>query len=233
MLSSLSSDVAGVSVCPPVALDSGVGLLCRLFEQWGQVPAGVLALTEWLLGDEESNDEAVTNEPSSLVRIRHVTQECAGICLWPRLRLELECVPRCIISDHLRLDLTSPLHKQHVHHLCLSRCTDSSGQTEIWLRFFVCTPMRAHLAWLHHQRHMSIPGVNKSLRDLTADTYWQLALLHCGTRTSQTAQRNSVTNLHYNGWHVLAMIPFKWKGWQMDVVAVTVLFSGATAGIVH
>ncbi|XP_030298445.1 thyroid adenoma-associated protein [Sparus aurata] len=62
----LSTDVAGVSVCPPVALDSGVGLLCRLFEQWGQVPAGVLALTEWLLGDEESNDEAVTDEPSSL-----------------------------------------------------------------------------------------------------------------------------------------------------------------------
>lgn len=85
MSSSLSSDVAGVSVCPPVALDSGVGLLCRLFEQWGQVPAGVLALTEWLLGDEESNDEAVTDEPSSLVRIRHVTQECAGICLRPRL----------------------------------------------------------------------------------------------------------------------------------------------------
>ncbi|XP_036980256.1 thyroid adenoma-associated protein isoform X2 [Acanthopagrus latus] len=62
----LGTDVAGVSVCPPVALDSGVGLLCRLFEQWGQVPAGVLALTEWLLGDEESNDEAVTDEASTL-----------------------------------------------------------------------------------------------------------------------------------------------------------------------
>lgn len=64
----LSSDVSGVSVCPPVALDSGVELLCRLFELWGQVPTGVLALTEWLLGDEEACDEAVSDEASSLVR---------------------------------------------------------------------------------------------------------------------------------------------------------------------
>ncbi|XP_044070655.1 thyroid adenoma-associated protein isoform X3 [Siniperca chuatsi] len=60
----LSTDVAGVFVCPPVALDSGVGLLCQLFELWRQVPAGVLALTEWLLGEEE--DAAVADEASSL-----------------------------------------------------------------------------------------------------------------------------------------------------------------------
>ncbi|KAK5908110.1 hypothetical protein CgunFtcFv8_016195 [Champsocephalus gunnari] len=62
----LSTDVTGASVCPPVALDAGVGLLCRLFELWGQVPAGALALTEWLLGDEEANYEAVAEEASSL-----------------------------------------------------------------------------------------------------------------------------------------------------------------------
>ncbi|XP_074531245.1 thyroid adenoma-associated protein [Halichoeres trimaculatus] len=56
--------VSGVSVCPPAALDSGVGLLCRLFELWGQVPAGVLALTEWLLGEEGGGEEA--EEVSSL-----------------------------------------------------------------------------------------------------------------------------------------------------------------------
>ncbi|XP_068183222.1 thyroid adenoma-associated protein [Antennarius striatus] len=60
---------AGVSVCPAVALDSGVGLLCRLFEVWGQVPVGVLTLTEWLLGDEDSSDGEVTDGPSSLVRV--------------------------------------------------------------------------------------------------------------------------------------------------------------------
>ncbi|XP_050932608.1 LOW QUALITY PROTEIN: thyroid adenoma-associated protein [Lates calcarifer] len=59
-------NMTGVSVCPPVAMDSGMGLLCRLFELWGQVPAGSLALTEWLLGDEEGSDEAVADEASSL-----------------------------------------------------------------------------------------------------------------------------------------------------------------------
>lgn len=73
MCSRLSSGVAGVSVCPPVALDSGVGLLCRLLELWGQVPAGVLALTEWLLGEEEDSDEADGDGASGLVRIFHVS----------------------------------------------------------------------------------------------------------------------------------------------------------------
>lgn len=66
--SRLSSGVAGVSVCPPVALDTGVGLLCRLLELWGQVPAGVLTLTEWLLGEEEDGDEADEDKASGLVR---------------------------------------------------------------------------------------------------------------------------------------------------------------------
>uniref|UniRef100_UPI0037E7F30F thyroid adenoma-associated protein n=1 Tax=Semicossyphus pulcher TaxID=241346 RepID=UPI0037E7F30F len=60
----LSTGVSGMSVCPPAALDLGVGLLCRLFELWGKVPAGVLALTEWLLGEEEGDEEA--EEASSL-----------------------------------------------------------------------------------------------------------------------------------------------------------------------
>lgn len=65
----LSSDVGDVSVCPPVALDSGVGLVCRLFELSGQVPAGILTLTQWLLGDEEDNEKAFS-DASSLVSIR-------------------------------------------------------------------------------------------------------------------------------------------------------------------
>ncbi|XP_076016993.1 thyroid adenoma-associated protein [Genypterus blacodes] len=62
----LSTDVAGVSVCPPVALDSAVKLLCRLFELWGQAPAGILALIEWLLGEEEGNNELQLEDASSL-----------------------------------------------------------------------------------------------------------------------------------------------------------------------
>lgn len=46
-----------------------MGLLCQLFERWGQVPEGVLALTEWLLGDEETKqEETAAEEASSLVQ---------------------------------------------------------------------------------------------------------------------------------------------------------------------
>ncbi|KAJ8418447.1 hypothetical protein AAFF_G00141560 [Aldrovandia affinis] len=53
LLHGRDADVAPISVCPPVALDLGVGLLCRLFQVWGQVPAGILQLTEWLVGEGE------------------------------------------------------------------------------------------------------------------------------------------------------------------------------------
>ncbi|XP_041722121.2 thyroid adenoma-associated protein [Coregonus clupeaformis] len=56
----LNTDVACVSVCPPVALDMGVGLLCQLFQLWGQVPTGILTLTEWLLGDVKGDQEQET-----------------------------------------------------------------------------------------------------------------------------------------------------------------------------
>ncbi|XP_057703664.1 thyroid adenoma-associated protein [Corythoichthys intestinalis] len=62
----ISADVAGVTVCPPVALDVGVRLLCHLFERWKQVPAGVIAVTEWLLGDEEGIEETGADDASIL-----------------------------------------------------------------------------------------------------------------------------------------------------------------------
>lgn len=84
--SRLSSGVAGVSVCPPVALDAGVGLLCHLLELWGQVPAGVLTLTEWLLGEEEDGDEADGDKASGLVRIKYLkeqfTQDSVVVCIY-------------------------------------------------------------------------------------------------------------------------------------------------------
>ena len=62
------ADVAGVSVSPSVALDQGVGALCGLLVAWGQERAGLVTLTEWLLGDEESTPETADEIPSSLVR---------------------------------------------------------------------------------------------------------------------------------------------------------------------
>lgn len=66
----VSTGAGRVSVCPPVALDSGLGLLCSLLRQGRQVPAGVLVLTEWLLGEEELPDQESSEELSSLVRTK-------------------------------------------------------------------------------------------------------------------------------------------------------------------
>lgn len=60
-------------MCPPAALDSGVELLCRLFGMWGQIQAGVLALIEWLLGEDEDGQDAAANEAASLVSFVHTT----------------------------------------------------------------------------------------------------------------------------------------------------------------
>ncbi|XP_037126900.1 thyroid adenoma-associated protein isoform X1 [Syngnathus acus] len=63
----ICSDAAGVTtLCPPVALDVGVRLLCHLLQLWKQVPAGVLVLTEWLLGEDEGNEEAGADDASLL-----------------------------------------------------------------------------------------------------------------------------------------------------------------------
>uniref|UniRef100_A0A8C7YBV7 tRNA (32-2'-O)-methyltransferase regulator THADA n=1 Tax=Oryzias sinensis TaxID=183150 RepID=A0A8C7YBV7_9TELE len=55
---------AAVPVCPPAALEVGVELLCRLFELWGQMGAGVLVLMQWLLGEEDEDEGP--DEASSL-----------------------------------------------------------------------------------------------------------------------------------------------------------------------
>lgn len=60
---------AGVPVCPPAALQSGVGLLCHLLQQWGQVPAGAVALAQWLLGDGDAAREAAADEAPGPVRV--------------------------------------------------------------------------------------------------------------------------------------------------------------------
>ncbi|KAI4873351.1 hypothetical protein NFI96_022035 [Prochilodus magdalenae] len=42
----------------------GVGLLCQLFQVWGQVAVGIMTLTEWLLGDDQA--EPASGETADL-----------------------------------------------------------------------------------------------------------------------------------------------------------------------
>uniref|UniRef100_A0AAY4DDB0 tRNA (32-2'-O)-methyltransferase regulator THADA n=1 Tax=Denticeps clupeoides TaxID=299321 RepID=A0AAY4DDB0_9TELE len=53
LLNHLHKDVAPGAVCPPVALQLGVALLCHLLQVWDRVGDGVTALIEWLLGDSQ------------------------------------------------------------------------------------------------------------------------------------------------------------------------------------
>uniref|UniRef100_A0A671MCS0 tRNA (32-2'-O)-methyltransferase regulator THADA n=2 Tax=Sinocyclocheilus anshuiensis TaxID=1608454 RepID=A0A671MCS0_9TELE len=50
-----NTGVSTGAVSPPVALEMGVGLLCQLFQMWGQLAAGMVNLIQWLLGDEQSD----------------------------------------------------------------------------------------------------------------------------------------------------------------------------------
>uniref|UniRef100_A0AAY5KM06 tRNA (32-2'-O)-methyltransferase regulator THADA n=1 Tax=Esox lucius TaxID=8010 RepID=A0AAY5KM06_ESOLU len=73
----LNTDAPLVSVCPPVALEMGVALLCQLFQLWGQVPTGILTLTERILGNDEDDflfekgDLNLWAEPVQWVRLLH------------------------------------------------------------------------------------------------------------------------------------------------------------------
>ncbi|KAM9318529.1 thyroid adenoma-associated protein [Pholidichthys leucotaenia] len=77
----LSADTAGQSMCPPAALDAGVELLCGLFEPWGRVRAGVVALTEWLL-EEEEGDDHVANEDEASSLNEDLLFEKGDLNLW-------------------------------------------------------------------------------------------------------------------------------------------------------
>uniref|UniRef100_A0A672GSV2 tRNA (32-2'-O)-methyltransferase regulator THADA n=1 Tax=Salarias fasciatus TaxID=181472 RepID=A0A672GSV2_SALFA len=77
----LSAGVAGASVCPPAALLSGVELLCRLLGLWGQPAAGVLALTEWLLG-EDGDDRDVSAEAAPDLDEEDFLFEKGDLNLW-------------------------------------------------------------------------------------------------------------------------------------------------------
>uniref|UniRef100_A0A6G1S1P1 THADA, armadillo repeat containing n=1 Tax=Hypotaenidia okinawae TaxID=2861861 RepID=A0A6G1S1P1_9GRUI len=46
----------------PVALDLAFGTLCELLQRWGEMPAGVPILLEWLLGDSDPKRDLETSD---------------------------------------------------------------------------------------------------------------------------------------------------------------------------
>ncbi|XP_061646816.1 thyroid adenoma-associated protein isoform X1 [Phyllopteryx taeniolatus] len=109
----ISADVAGMTVCPPVALDVGVRLLCHLFELWKQVPAGILALTEWLLGEGEDNKEGDSDDASSLDEEDFLFEK-GNLNLWAE-----------------PVQWVKLLHKHLISHILIYKQTRDLGRAEL------------------------------------------------------------------------------------------------------
>ncbi|NXE76836.1 THADA protein, partial [Cochlearius cochlearius] len=59
--SSKGTEFALRIVNAPMALDLAFGILCELLQRWGEIPAGVPILLEWLLGDGEPKSDSETS----------------------------------------------------------------------------------------------------------------------------------------------------------------------------
>ncbi|XP_075352416.1 tRNA (32-2'-O)-methyltransferase regulator THADA isoform X2 [Mycteria americana] len=61
--SSKGTEFALRIVNAPMALDLAFGILCELLQRWGEIPAGVPILLEWLLGDGDLKRDSETSAP--------------------------------------------------------------------------------------------------------------------------------------------------------------------------
>ncbi|NXF47945.1 THADA protein, partial [Oceanites oceanicus] len=61
--SSKGTEFALRIVNAPMALDLAFGILCELLQRWGEIPAGVPILLEWLLGDSDLKRDSETSAP--------------------------------------------------------------------------------------------------------------------------------------------------------------------------
>uniref|UniRef100_A0A3Q3IWU0 tRNA (32-2'-O)-methyltransferase regulator THADA n=1 Tax=Monopterus albus TaxID=43700 RepID=A0A3Q3IWU0_MONAL len=146
----------GVSVCPPVALDWGVGLLCQLFELWGQVPTGIFALTEWLLGEEEADDECGMTGTDSTSDEEDFLFKKGDLNLWAEPGQWLKLLHRKLTSLILTFKQTQqpgPLEPDQVHRISVlsSQARDKSLSSQQGLASlpalsqFSCTMEHAQL----------------------------------------------------------------------------------------
>uniref|UniRef100_A0A3Q3LPG0 tRNA (32-2'-O)-methyltransferase regulator THADA n=1 Tax=Mastacembelus armatus TaxID=205130 RepID=A0A3Q3LPG0_9TELE len=158
----LSTEVERVSVCPPVALDSGVGLLCQLLELWGQVPTGVLTLTEWLLGEENCSNELATN-----MNENDFLFEKGDLNLWAEPVQWLRLLHRHLCSLILKFKQAQPPRPpqpDQVHHIdtLLSQARDRSLRSQQALDSlpalpqFSCTMEHARLTLVNQRATLAL-----------------------------------------------------------------------------
>lgn len=159
----LSSDLSSQSVCPPVALDTAVGLLCGLFETWDQVSRGVLALTEWLLGHEEVHQEHTEAGEASSLDDEDFLFEKGDLNLWAEpvqwvklLHRHLRSLTQTLVQSRdsgsvagpdLVLRVTSLSNQAQVQSQSALKALDSLPP----LPQFICPMEHARLTLKHHR----------------------------------------------------------------------------------
>lgn len=166
----LRKDVAGVSMCPPAALDLGVELLCGMFELWGQLGAGILALTQWLLGEEEEDGNAEEEaDETSCLNEEDFLFEKGELNLWAEPLQWVKLLHRhlcslvvklgqnqgagAVDSNQVRRIQTQAEAKALVSQQALSRLPA--------LPQFSCTLEHARLTLRHHRAELALDVLNK------------------------------------------------------------------------
>uniref|UniRef100_A0A3P8YHM8 tRNA (32-2'-O)-methyltransferase regulator THADA n=1 Tax=Esox lucius TaxID=8010 RepID=A0A3P8YHM8_ESOLU len=151
-----------VSVCPPVALEMGVALLCQLFQLWGQVPTGILTLTEWLLGDREGEHphESAIDEDDFLF-------EKGDLNLWAEPVQWVRLLHRHLVvlaeDPGLKVLNQAELLRLSAQAEALSQATQQALEGLPALPQFCCTVEHARLA-LKQERATLVINILQTLR---------------------------------------------------------------------
>ncbi|XP_041865612.1 thyroid adenoma-associated protein [Melanotaenia boesemani] len=169
----LGIDVAGVSVCPPAALDSGMELLCRLFELWGQVGAGVLVLTQWLLEKEDGNEDesAAADEVPSLEEEDFLFEK-GDLNLWAEPLQWVKLLHRHLCSIILKFNQNreaEAITSQQVHQIRTQAQAKALGSQQALdilpaLPQFCCPMEHARLTLQHRRATLALDALDKLSR---------------------------------------------------------------------
>ncbi|XP_033835592.1 thyroid adenoma-associated protein [Periophthalmus magnuspinnatus] len=166
----LCPDVSGSSVCPPLALDSAVGVLCRLLKQWERVPEGVLSLTEWLLGNEDVNQEEAESGDETSLDDEDFLFEKGALNLWAEpvqwvrlLHRHLSSLVQTLVQT---LDPGSGLHLSRIRTLSDQAQTQSQSALKSLsslpsLPQFICPMEHARLTLKHDRAQLALDVLHK------------------------------------------------------------------------
>uniref|UniRef100_A0A1A8G080 tRNA (32-2'-O)-methyltransferase regulator THADA n=1 Tax=Nothobranchius korthausae TaxID=1143690 RepID=A0A1A8G080_9TELE len=159
----ISTEGRGMSVCPPAALDFGVALLCQLFELWGQLGAGLVVLTQWLLGEEDGSSDEEEDEASSLDEEDFLFEK-GDLNLWAELRLWVNLLHThlsCLVVKLKQSKDTGAVGPDQILHIqTRARAKAVSSQQALdrlpALPQFSCTMEHARLALQSHRAALAL-----------------------------------------------------------------------------